>query len=331
MKKISQLVIQGQLPDTPATYSLSQLCHAAGLDILYDNHENDYPGRNYLRIIAALNELSDDESLHLSSRRMLPGTTRFVINNLYNSNTLQALLSQIASGFNFVHGGNFNFTELHGRQLTYIIDDREFSYDSNSRPESIRMALDSAMMLVHGIIKTCCPQARLTAVHSRNDKDSVLPWLIPDSLIHLHDDSYRLQYAAEGRDLPVNARILSQVPMSQLYLAAFELANLPTLSLREKVSQKLRQGQFNQEVIAEELHLSVATLRRKLAEQNTSFRSLCEEHRNSMAKELLRQGLPLCEISAQLAFADERSFNRAFKQWNGITPRKFKNDYDAVL
>ena len=54
-----------------------------------------------------------------------------------------------------------------------------------------------------------------------------------------------------------------------------------------------------------------------------SFRDLRKEVLNDAAKSLLRRRKSVPEIAAELGFSDFRAFNRAFKAWNGETPKAF--------
>lgn len=77
--------------------------------------------------------------------------------------------------------------------------------------------------------------------------------------------------------------------------------------------------------VAEALHLSVRTLRRRLREDGTSFRELCERIRVDCAQRLLReQGMTVAAAAARLGFSDTRSFRRAFKRWLGQLPGKMR-------
>lgn len=81
--------------------------------------------------------------------------------------------------------------------------------------------------------------------------------------------------------------------------------------------------------VAERLGLSGSTLARKLAKENTSFRSLTEEVRSTYAAQLIRKSdRPLKEIAQLLGYHDMSNFNRAFKRWyGGISPAAYrKND-----
>ena len=79
------------------------------------------------------------------------------------------------------------------------------------------------------------------------------------------------------------------------------------------------------EGIAEELHMSSRSLRRHLAAEGTSFRSLLDEVRLALAEELLLSGqLKLSEIAERLGYAESAPFIHAFKRWKGMTPDQYR-------
>ncbi len=75
------------------------------------------------------------------------------------------------------------------------------------------------------------------------------------------------------------------------------------------------------ERIAEQLHLSVRTLRRRLEEEGWSFRGLLSDVRQRLALHYVQdRTLSLTEISYRLGFTQPSSFTRAFRGWTGQSP-----------
>jgi AraC-like DNA-binding protein len=67
------------------------------------------------------------------------------------------------------------------------------------------------------------------------------------------------------------------------------------------------------------------TLNRRLKESGTSFRELHNEARRQTASQLLRDTRTSIEtIAALLGFSDGTAFNRAFSQWEGVSPGKWR-------
>jgi AraC-like DNA-binding protein len=79
------------------------------------------------------------------------------------------------------------------------------------------------------------------------------------------------------------------------------------------------------EMVAEKLDLSVRTLRRRLAEEDTSFQDVLDEVRFGLATEYLSETpLPLQEVSSLLGYSDPGNFTHAFKRWAGKSPSAFR-------
>jgi AraC-like DNA-binding protein len=105
------------------------------------------------------------------------------------------------------------------------------------------------------------------------------------------------------------------------------LRRLPTAErfshrVRGLLARELRGGDPTVDRIAERLHMSARTLRRRLEEDGTSLQALLDELRLELAVRYLdEQTLTLDEVAFELGFADVRAFRRAFKRWTGKTPR----------
>ncbi len=76
--------------------------------------------------------------------------------------------------------------------------------------------------------------------------------------------------------------------------------------------------------IAEQLHMSSATLKRKLKLHGTCFRQLLDTVRMEVAVELVEKRAYTNEqVAAHLGFYDEANFRRSFKRWTGLNPSQY--------
>lgn len=79
------------------------------------------------------------------------------------------------------------------------------------------------------------------------------------------------------------------------------------------------------EAAAKHLNMTARTLRRKLAEENTSFHTLVDELRMQVAIKYLRDtDLTIEEITYALGFKDAANFRRAFRRWTNHGPLEFR-------
>jgi AraC-like DNA-binding protein len=80
------------------------------------------------------------------------------------------------------------------------------------------------------------------------------------------------------------------------------------------------------EELAERTHSSTRTLKRKLAQQGTSYRKLVDSLRRERATSLLLTGdLPLEKIASMVGYSDAASLHRSFRRWFGTTPEAYRN------
>jgi AraC-like DNA-binding protein len=78
--------------------------------------------------------------------------------------------------------------------------------------------------------------------------------------------------------------------------------------------------------IASAVNMSERTLRRKLREENTSFRNLVDQLRMEMAIKYLRDtDLTVEAISNSLGFSDAANFRQAFRRWTKAAPHAFRD------
>ncbi|AVD89973.1 AraC family transcriptional regulator [Pseudomonas sp. SWI44] len=77
--------------------------------------------------------------------------------------------------------------------------------------------------------------------------------------------------------------------------------------------------------IADHLHLSPRTLRRRLDALGTSYNALLVEVRKKLAiRYLLNTPMTTEAISEQLNYSDAANFRHAFKRWTGRSPREYR-------
>lgn len=77
-------------------------------------------------------------------------------------------------------------------------------------------------------------------------------------------------------------------------------------------------------VLAAELCVSERTLHRRLADENTSYRTLVDEVRAKLASTLLSSDFAVHDAAQRLGYTEVAAFTRAFSRWTGETPSAFR-------
>lgn len=94
--------------------------------------------------------------------------------------------------------------------------------------------------------------------------------------------------------------------------------------VREQLAQRLASPPGLEE-LARAMNCSARSLRRHLAQQQTSYQQLLDDLRFARAKELLQQGeLPIYRIAEELGFSETASLRHAFQRWSGQPPSQFR-------
>ncbi|MDF2182828.1 AraC family transcriptional regulator [Neptuniibacter sp. CAU 1671] len=79
------------------------------------------------------------------------------------------------------------------------------------------------------------------------------------------------------------------------------------------------------EEVADRLHMSVSTLRRRLMEENTSYQKVKDECRREAALNYMNSPqLSINDVAELMGFTDHSAFFRSFKKWTGQTPGAYR-------
>ncbi len=82
--------------------------------------------------------------------------------------------------------------------------------------------------------------------------------------------------------------------------------------------------------VAQHFAMHRRTLDRRLRQHGTSFHAILSDVRYDVARHLLRDTrLPSAQIAAAIGFREAASFTRAFRQWSGVTPARWRADDGA--
>ncbi len=102
-----------------------------------------------------------------------------------------------------------------------------------------------------------------------------------------------------------------------------------TVQLAAVLKELLPSGEPRQEDVAERLDMTLRTLQRRLADQQTCYRDVLNDTRQQLALSYLGSAqYSVGEIAFLLGFSEVSAFTRAFKRWTGASPREWRNQAD---
>jgi AraC-like DNA-binding protein len=104
--------------------------------------------------------------------------------------------------------------------------------------------------------------------------------------------------------------------------------------LSAKVRRRLRQflpgdvPDFDK--LADELHMTPATMRRRLHEEGESYQTIKDQLRRDIAIGYLSHSdRTVMDIALELGFSERSAFHRAFRKWTGASPGEFRRTLQA--
>jgi AraC-like DNA-binding protein len=101
--------------------------------------------------------------------------------------------------------------------------------------------------------------------------------------------------------------------------------------VRGAIQQKLTGRRPSIEEIARDLHMSSRTLQRRLQESGGSFQRVLDEARRQLARYYLSNSvLDLNEAAYLLGYEDANSFTRAFRGWEGVPPKHWRESQISI-
>ena len=288
---------------------------------------------DYFRVLERLQIASHDESWGLSRRPLLLGSTELVLSNLAHCATILDAMRAVANTYNLLHGGQYNRVERRQERIVYLIDDRRFPYTRQTDHAYVRFMMECVLIYLHGLLSLISGErleGALRGVVTKSaqfDRHEYLKfWRVP---IRWHAPYYALSYDESAARAPVNYE--GPTPSApRIYRRILDLieqrqsAALRTRSLTERILEAFDDNVFEQHRVGQRLGVSVATLRRRLEqERQPPFRTLRARALDRAARSMLRNGYHPRDVAERLGFSDTRSFVRAFKRWNSMTPSHY--------
>jgi AraC-like DNA-binding protein len=96
--------------------------------------------------------------------------------------------------------------------------------------------------------------------------------------------------------------------------------------VRQKIETHFDNGNPRIKKVASELGLTSWTLHRRLRELDLSFQELVRDARRQLALRYLSEpALPVTEVALMLGYSELSAFTRAFRQWTGMSPARYRH------
>ncbi len=207
--------------------------------------------------------------------------------------------------------------------LTMVLDDEHI--DADCRGFLVDRDAAAALMLQRDLLGGSRPPARVSLKRERPHDPR--PWIEafgPRVTFGAADN--RIEIDERPGDLPLPQANPITAELCERQCRELLSARERSVGCAEKVRQQLLTPGTSMalEAVAASLAIAPRTLRRRLAEEGTTFRALVDEVRQGLAEEMLRRSMTVEETAERLGYAEAASFVHAFKRWTGLPPGSYR-------
>ncbi|NVK42929.1 MAG: AraC family transcriptional regulator [Oceanospirillaceae bacterium] len=277
-------------------------------------------------LVQGLWQLGDDEFLHLTTRRSRFGVFSLMASQALGGTSLRSVYRRSSHFYNLVNDSiHFHFEES-GDTARFGLELADPSLDRD------HTLTEFLLMIWHRfpswMIGRRIPLRQVEFNFSKPAHAAEYRLMYPAPIVYDAPLSC-LVFDREQLDAPIvqtltNLRsYLRRAPLDwfsrQAYYPTYTRRVLGLLEASDAL------GAATMEEVADSMHTTSRTLRRKLTEEGTSFQEIKDGLRRDTAIHLLSQPAePVALIARQLGFSEPSAFTRAFKQWTGVAPSAYR-------
>jgi AraC-like DNA-binding protein len=247
------------------------------------------------------------------------------------SHSLKDALQRLARYSRIVNNSLSVSLEPHGTHLHFIMDtseeDREVHY----------AARDAGLVAVVKMCRMLCGDSfspvEIHVARERSSCGDMLEKFVGAPITYSSEKNLTLfdRMQAEQRLATGNselAKVNEEVALK--YLTTVDKNSIVML-VKSKLIELMPEGQITEDRMADQLNMSLRTLQRRLADENTSFSDIYKSIRQELAGEFIQDSqMSMSEIAYLLGFSEQSNFTRAFRRWYGTSPSEARENLKKV-
>ncbi len=286
--------------------------------------------QQYTRLIQNIWHELDDEYMGLGKRKNPVGAFSMMCHAVIHCPNLEKALKRAFRFYGL-------FPDMAGLKL--IIDDEyaTITVDESKLNDPDHFLIESILVIWHRFGSWLIGRRiHLQSVHFRFPKSSSHN---PYQKLFNSDVEFNSQFT--GMRFPI--KFLSEkISQNEASLSSFikhspadllakpEEGNSLEARIRSIIGDDLSQDLPNFDAVANALHTSPQTLRRRLKEEGLTYQELKDQMRRDTALFYLERGdLSIQAVAEKLGFSEPSTFHRAFKKWTGMTPGAYRQHEDS--
>lgn len=273
-----------------------------------------------------------DEFFGMDSHPMRPGCFTLMCHSLIHADTLERALRRALRFLNSVLDDWQAELQVVGETASVLLCDRNLAAADSLSPPKVAFSYGTYLLMVHGLACWLIGR-RIPLEHASfrcpepafSDEWRIL--FAQD--LRFNQDYSGVSFASSFLAMPnvQNERtmkvFLRQAPAN--FLVRYKNSESATAQIRRKLREIPPEAWPDFAVLATQMNLSQATLRRRLDREGVRYRMILDDLRRDMAIGYLGDNhLAILEIAFALGFTELSAFYRAFKKWTGIAPGQYR-------
>ena len=273
--------------------------------------------------------LLDDESTGAAIKKLRVGSFKMLCHACSDCKTLRSVIHRTINFFKLISDEyQFNL-EVKGEECLFTLQHHKAEKNND---DYFMLCLSIVLIrwfawLIDRVIKLERVEFKFDNFAALDDFERIF-----QSKVEFNQSNNRIVFASHflNHSVMVPQEKLPAMLISAPYcfLSHYQQQNSIAEQVRKILTSSDEFAQIKLSGVADKLHVSSATLTRKLKAENTSFMDIKDRTRKSKALTLLRTSdESVTAISYQLGFSEASAFNRAFKKWTGENPAEYRNSY----
>ncbi|MEX1669923.1 AraC family transcriptional regulator [Zhongshania guokunii] len=305
----------------------AQLLHEAGISAELLKQQNArIPAVKFGKLQAITMRAMKDEFLGYGPGRYLPGTWTNMCYSLINCATLGHALARYCRFYQMFEWGLQPRFEINGDEARLILDRGDPNY-----PYGI-YAFELIMFNLHRFsswfTQQHLPLIAVNLEYSAPDHAEEYRHLFLGQAIYFDKPQTELVFHRSLTELPAKQTEQSLHRFLQHPILVFLIQQYKEKSWTAQVRIIINKNLVNTpgiDEIAEQLNLHPQTLRRRLAQEGSTFNEVKTQCRHDTALYYLgKSKLSIESIAQRTGFSEASAFTRAFKTWTGMTPQHYR-------
>ncbi len=305
----------------------SKILEAVGIaPSLLQTPQARVPAARYAALWRLIARTLDDEFFGQDSRRMKSGSFALLCRGAVHCRTLRSAFERLLRYFH-VYLDDLTFTlSEDGRQARLTINER------NPDGRNPTFAHEALLVMLHGtacwLVNRRIPILQAAFSYAEPQHSAEYRTMFSTRLSY-EQPATAIEFDASYLDLRVVQSELTAKEFLRLapenIIVKYKNARSLTARIRRRLRQIAPADWPGEAALANELHTSAASVRRKLNAEGRSYQHIKDDLRRDMAITYLSTARrSVMDIAHELGFADRSAFHRAFKRWTGSSPAAYR-------